>query len=297
MWEGGYYRKDPLNPPPTQGNFFAPQDVKNKYRYNGKEFIEDFDIGLYDYGARWYDPGIGRFMSVDPLADQLSHVSTFNYADNNPISNIDYFGLLPFNNNVISREYDAIINEDGSVTYIYKSGKGGDDVDHINWKDSNGNPLGTTKHNVKKSYTSGPGTVSTQQSNPTPGQREIHNTTPLIFDAILILSGEKLLAKLGQWLRALRTAKKYKKAIVSGLQIGTHALARASERGITRKMIETAIRKGKIFFDPKNGSIMYVLKNGFASGKNLEVATNPITGMVKTVINSRKIPKRYIPIN
>ena len=35
MWEGGHYRKDPNNPPPTQGNFFAPQDVKNKYRYNG----------------------------------------------------------------------------------------------------------------------------------------------------------------------------------------------------------------------------------------------------------------------
>ncbi len=93
MWEGGHYRKDPNNPPPTQGNFFAPQDVKNKYRYNGKEFIEDFDIGLYDYGARWYDPRIGRFMGVDPIAEKYAYVTTFNYAENEPVAHIDLWGL------------------------------------------------------------------------------------------------------------------------------------------------------------------------------------------------------------
>ncbi len=93
MWEGGHYRKDPNNPPPTQGNFFAPQDVKNKYRYNGKEFIEDFDIGLNDYGVRWYDPRIGLFLSVDPLADKFPHVNVFNYAENSPIAHIDLWGL------------------------------------------------------------------------------------------------------------------------------------------------------------------------------------------------------------
>ena len=48
------YEKERAGVRIRQGNFFAPQDVKNKYRYNGKEFIEDFNIGLYDYGARWY---------------------------------------------------------------------------------------------------------------------------------------------------------------------------------------------------------------------------------------------------
>ncbi len=93
MWEGGHYRKDPNNPPPTQGNFFAPQDVKNKYRYNGKEFIEDFDIGLYDYGARWYDPRIGRFIGVDLLAEITPSWSSNNYVQNMPINAIDPFGL------------------------------------------------------------------------------------------------------------------------------------------------------------------------------------------------------------
>ncbi len=79
-----------------KGNFFAPQDVKNKYRYNGKEFIEDFGIGLYDYGARWYDPRIGRFLGVDPLADKYPNESPYIYAGNNPVANIDVDGGFKF---------------------------------------------------------------------------------------------------------------------------------------------------------------------------------------------------------
>ena len=64
---------------------------ENRYRYNGKELNPD--LGLYAYGVRYYDPTIGRFTGVDPIADQLPHVSTYNYAENGPIANIDLYGL------------------------------------------------------------------------------------------------------------------------------------------------------------------------------------------------------------
>ena len=40
-----------------------------------------------------YDPAIGRFTGVDPISDQFAELSTYNYASNDPIKNIDLWGL------------------------------------------------------------------------------------------------------------------------------------------------------------------------------------------------------------
>jgi RHS repeat-associated protein len=63
------------------------------YLYNGKEWNNEGGLGWLDYGFRWYDPAVGRFPSVDPLADRFAHVSPFNYAENEPIAYIDLWGL------------------------------------------------------------------------------------------------------------------------------------------------------------------------------------------------------------
>ncbi len=67
------------------------------YRYNGKE--RDTLSGWYEYGARWYDAGIGRFTGVDPIADQFPWVSVFNYAENRPIDGVDLWGMQYVNFN------------------------------------------------------------------------------------------------------------------------------------------------------------------------------------------------------
>jgi hypothetical protein len=40
-----------------------------------------------------YDATIGRFTGVDPISDKFPHVSTYNYAENEPVGHIDLHGL------------------------------------------------------------------------------------------------------------------------------------------------------------------------------------------------------------
>lgn len=84
-----------------------------------------------------------------------------------------------------------------------------------------------------------------------------------------------------------------------GLNISEHALTEAAKDGVTKNAIEKVVEVGQKFYDPKNNSIVSVIKGGMASGKNIAVAQDAASGVVKTVFTSSKsvISSRLIPIN
>jgi RHS repeat-associated protein len=64
-----------------------------QYRFNGKE--QDQMTGLYNYGARFYDPIVSGWLSVDPLTEKYPGWSAYNYVMNNPVRLIDPTGMGP----------------------------------------------------------------------------------------------------------------------------------------------------------------------------------------------------------
>lgn len=50
---------------------------------------------MYDYGARNYDPALGRWMNIDPMANKTVDYSPYNFVLDNPLSFIDPNGLYP----------------------------------------------------------------------------------------------------------------------------------------------------------------------------------------------------------
>ena len=61
----------------------------NPYKFNGKEL--DSETGLYYYGARYYNPRISTFISVDPLAEHT--MTPYQYTYQNPVRYIDPTGM------------------------------------------------------------------------------------------------------------------------------------------------------------------------------------------------------------
>ena len=128
--------------------------IAKKWKFQGVEFEEALDIDLYEMEFRNYDPAIGRFMSIDPLAEQRNWLTPYNFVQNNPIMRVDPSGLLD----------DYGIDQNGNVTLIKETDDKFDRLYSVT-SDENGEVIKDENGEAVKNDTNGDGKVNNRDSS------------------------------------------------------------------------------------------------------------------------------------
>ena len=63
----------------------------NRYRFTGKELGDE--TGLYDFSARFLQTSLGRFTTLDPMAEKYPGISPYAYCNGNPVNLVDPDGM------------------------------------------------------------------------------------------------------------------------------------------------------------------------------------------------------------
>ncbi|MGA0559045.1 DUF6443 domain-containing protein [Larkinella sp. VNQ87] len=140
VWQWQYYLRDHLgnvrvvmneNGQTVQQSEYQPFGLAvlkagivgdNKYLYNGKEAQPE--TNWLDYGARMYDPAVGRWMAVDPVAESFESVSPYNYALNNPLVYIDPAGDSTYHVNDLNLKHFNPEKDDVQLDEVTVTSKG-----------------------------------------------------------------------------------------------------------------------------------------------------------------------------
>jgi len=89
----------------------------DQFGFTGREFIRE--TGLYYYRARYYDPGLGRFISEDPIGFEAGDISLQRYLKNQPLEDKDPYGLFGVVYQKLSNFSKNLTTKDAGIVGIF----------------------------------------------------------------------------------------------------------------------------------------------------------------------------------
>ncbi|MBP5345001.1 MAG: RHS repeat-associated core domain-containing protein [Bacteroidales bacterium] len=105
----------------------STNEDEQKYKYGDKELDRKFGLDLNDFEARQQDPLVGRFTSIDPMAEKYYSISPYAYCAGDPINLIDPSGMSWYQNDETGNytwfnDEDMKKHERDGYTYIGEEG-------------------------------------------------------------------------------------------------------------------------------------------------------------------------------
>jgi RHS repeat-associated protein len=97
----------------------AANTLENKYKYNGIEYNNDFDLNIGETFFRSHDPQIGRWLQVDPKTEKMEMWCPYVSNYNNPITFNDFLGDEPQNYPIIKITKEIVGTADQRIIGSY----------------------------------------------------------------------------------------------------------------------------------------------------------------------------------
>jgi RHS repeat-associated protein len=219
-------------------------NIALKRKFGGKEYQDELSLDWYDITARNYDPALGRWMNIDPLAEMMRRHSPYNYAFNNPIFFIDPDGLAPEGATGLYGESF----ENSAVTRIFGAMSGGEDGNKDNLTDVEPKKL---EQHVNKRI---------EQINNT-----IKNTEAKAGEKTLKGSKLRLVNDLKRQMQILRKALEMIAEVIEVSQNNNFKINVGRLRTEDRRQIEDSKDHGGVFWGEDNKHLIVRVEGGQTS--------------------------------